>query len=94
MTTRPAPVSNSSPRRRSQSPPTSLAFGSDANLYLTTTADQVLRYDGQTGAFLGAFITDSALDGPVELMFVVPEPGSLMTVICLAICGIIRRRRV
>ena len=37
--------------------PTGLTFGPDGNLYVTSSLnDQVLRYDGSTGAFLDAFV--------------------------------------
>ena len=47
-------------------------FGADGNLYLTSrSTDEVLRYNGTTGAFMNAFVPDSAggLDSPRELVF-------------------------
>ena len=45
-----------------------LAFGPDGNLYVAGYRTQAInRYDGTTGAFLGAFI--SGLNGPVSLSF-------------------------
>ena len=37
--------------------PFGLAFGNDGNLYVSNQqAHQVLRYNGQTGAFIGVFV--------------------------------------
>ena len=44
-----------------------LTFGPDGNLYVSSSVnDQVLRYDGSTGAFLDAFVSQGSggLDGP------------------------------
>jgi len=46
-----------------------LVFGPDGNLYITSrVTDQVLRYDGSTGAFLGVFATGGQ-NGPIDLLF-------------------------
>ena len=46
-----------------------VVFGRDGNLYVTSyNTDQVLRYNGTTGAFIGAFATGT-LDGPTALAF-------------------------
>ncbi len=47
--------------------PTSAAFGPTGDLYVASfETDQVLRYDGATGAFLGVFVSSGSggLDGP------------------------------
>ena len=44
-----------------------LAWGPDGNLYVgSLNTDQVLRFDGTSGAFLGAFVSagSGGLDGP------------------------------
>jgi hypothetical protein len=44
---------------------TGLAWGPDGSLYVgSIDTDQVLRYDGATGAFLGVFIDSEATDSP------------------------------
>jgi len=46
-----------------------VVFGRDGNLYVTSyNTDQVLRYNGATGAFIGAFATGT-LNGPTGLTF-------------------------
>ena len=55
--------------------PTGLTFGPDGNLYVSSSlSDQILTYDGGTGAFISAFVTDSngaifGLDTPRGLIF-------------------------
>ncbi len=60
--------------------PLGFDFGPDGNLYVASTgaisfspgdADRVLRYDGETGAFIDTFVPTSsgALDGPSGLVF-------------------------
>jgi hypothetical protein len=49
-----------------------LTFGPDGHLYVASYGtDQVLRYNGQTGAFLGVFVVAGGgfLDGPIDLAF-------------------------
>ena len=46
-----------------------LVFGADGNLYVTSRiTNQVLSYDGSTGAFLGVFATGGQ-NGPIDLVF-------------------------
>jgi len=52
--------------------PPGLEFGPGGNLYVARfEADRVLRYNGQTGAFIDAFVTTSSggLDAPTGLVF-------------------------
>jgi len=61
--------------------PLGLTFGPDGNLYVCSggdgnipspgDADRVLRYDGQTGAFMDEFVITSSggLDGPYDAIF-------------------------
>lgn len=47
--------------------PASVLFGADGNLYVSSfDGDAVLRYDGQTGAFIDVFVTQGSggLNGP------------------------------
>jgi len=45
-----------------------LAFGADGNLYVTS-ANQVVRFDGRTGVFLGVFASGGGLSGSLGIAF-------------------------
>jgi len=52
--------------------PIDLVFGPDGNLYVTSfNTDEVLRYNGNTGAFIDVFVSagSAGLDNPVGLVF-------------------------
>lgn len=50
--------------------PQSLIFGPDGNLYVASgDTDQVLRYDGISGAFIDSFASGGGLDRPTGLAF-------------------------
>lgn len=60
-----------SPGAGGLSDPRRLRFGADRNLYVASfRTNQVLQYNGQTGAFMGVFAgPDTGLNGPVDLIF-------------------------
>jgi hypothetical protein len=47
----------------------------DGNLYATSRSNAVLRYDGETGAFLDVFASGGGLEDPAGLVFG-PTAGS------------------
>jgi len=50
--------------------PLGLEFGPDGNLYVSSTStDQVLRYNGNTGAFIDVFASGGGLNSPNGLVF-------------------------
>lgn len=54
------------------SAPDAVTYGPDGNLYVssgTTTTGQILRYNGQTGAFMGVFAQGGGLDRPYGTAF-------------------------
>ena len=61
-----------------------MVFGPDGNLYVSSgDSDEVLRYDGTTGAFIDSFASGGGLDSPFGLAFTIParipldiKPGS------------------
>ncbi|HEX3357322.1 MAG TPA: hypothetical protein VHS31_10160 [Tepidisphaeraceae bacterium] len=68
--------------------PSRIAFGADGNLYASSTRFQLfggfskqglLEFNGQTGAYMGAVLTDSITDvarGPDQQLYVA-EPGTI-----------------
>lgn len=67
--------------------PTWLAFGPDGDLFVSSYTDQVLRYDGATGAFEGVFAQGGGLDSPQGLRF---GPGGDLYVASLWTANILR----
>jgi hypothetical protein len=73
---------------------------SRAGLFVGSGTNQVLEYDGTTGAFVAPFVAagSGGLDQPTFLTFspaVVPEPGSAVLA-CLGgllLLGYVKRRR-
>lgn len=56
--------------------PTLQVIGPDGNLYISSSAsDEVLRYDGISGEFIGSFAFGGGVLDPRGLVFV-PEPGT------------------
>jgi streptogramin lyase len=67
--------------------PTGLAFGPDGDLFVSSSTDQVLRYDGATGAFEGVFAQGGGLDSPQGLRF---GPGGDLYVASLWTANVLR----
>jgi MYXO-CTERM domain-containing protein len=79
--------------------PCDVQFGPDGSLYVSSAAsDQILRYNGTTGAFMDVFASGNGLDGPCFMVFdgkpdtPLPEPGGAMLGLG-ASAGLLRRRR-
>jgi len=49
--------------------PNGMAIGSDGNLYVGSASNEVLRFDGSTGAFIDVFAAAPDLNGPRDLLF-------------------------
>ncbi len=49
--------------------PVGIAFGPDANLYVSTRADEVLRFNGETGEFMDTFLSGSDMRFPQYMIF-------------------------
>jgi len=65
--------------------PVGLEFGPDGHLYVVSQLTQsVLRYDGTTGAYMDVFASGE-LSNPIDLAFLVPEPGPLTLLLCGAL---------
>ena len=61
---------------------------SDSDIY----SDQVLKYDGQTGEFLGTFISGVSL--PTDLVFVtVPEASSMLGILAFSALTVVTLRK-
>jgi outer membrane protein assembly factor BamB len=70
--------------------PQGLLLLPDRTLLVATHSSLINRYNADTGAFLGAFISDSRLGTTSDLIYVVPEPSSAMlgvTAILILICA-------
>jgi streptogramin lyase len=49
--------------------PFGMEFGPDGRLYVASDGQQVLRYDGTSGAFAGVFASHTSIDRPLDLAF-------------------------
>jgi hypothetical protein len=61
--------------------PLALTFGPDQNLYVSSTSNQVFKYNGQTGAFMSIFVTaagNGGLSNPRGMAFK-PDGNLLVT---------------
>jgi len=58
--------------------PNDLAFGPDGNLYVSSrTAQQVLRFNAETGQFIDVFAYGAGMQGASGIVFApIPEPGA------------------
>jgi len=76
--------------------PDGIEFGPGNNLFVASNSNQVLEYNGSTGAYIGVFASAS-LSNPGGLAFTglsaAPEPGTLLMLGCgLVALGAVRRR--
>jgi streptogramin lyase len=67
--------------------PTFLTFGPDGDLFVSNSTNQVLRYDGSTGAFKGVFAQGGGLATPEGLRF---GPGGDLYVASLWSANVLR----
>jgi streptogramin lyase len=72
--------------------PLTMTFGPGGDLFVGMDDNKVLRYDGDTGALLGTYVDDFRIEGPVELLFVVPEPSSSLVLVGLAALALSNRK--
>jgi len=49
--------------------PAGIAFGPDHNLYVASRTNQILRYNGASGAFLNVFTSDAHINFPNQIVF-------------------------
>jgi hypothetical protein len=55
--------------------PMGLTFGPDGHLYVSSTGlHRILRFNGNTGAFMDVFASDAELIFPTDLVFTPPLP--------------------
>jgi hypothetical protein len=72
--------------------PYGLVFGPDAYLYVASlNTNSILRYDGQSGAFIGVFASGGGMNQPCHILFT-PEPATL-SLLALGGLALIRRGR-
>lgn len=78
--------------------PSGLAFAPDGDLLVASwattfpfTPSQILRYDGQTGAFRGVFAEDEQLTNPMNMVF---GPDGDLYVVVQPSASLLRRERV
>ena len=53
--------------------PEGIAFGPDGNLCISSRSEEVLRYDGQSGAFIDVFASGNGLVDPAGIAFGGPD---------------------
>jgi hypothetical protein len=75
--------------------PGGMVFGPNGDLLVSNfSTNQVLRYDGTTGAFVGVFAQGGGMVGPGDLLYQpVPEPSGLLLLALPATVVALRRVR-